>query len=204
MGEDEAPPAVDPLRRLRMERITELLLENDVDSVIDLGCGDGRYLTHFMQVKQFRRIAGMDVSHKNLERVSERLHLDELHGAARGRITVFQGSLTYHDDRLKGYDAAIAVDVMEHMELSRLDSFERAVFMYLPRVVIITTSNKEYNFDEIDASHPDRRFEWTRTEFEGWALAVGMRHNYSVSISFIGEEKPNVGAASQLALFVKE
>ena len=62
------------------------------------------------------------------------------------RINLFQGSLTYRDKRLDGFDAAAVVEVIEHLDLNRLKSFERVLFEFAkPKTIILTTPNKEYN-----------------------------------------------------------
>ena len=48
----------------------------------------------------------------------------------RERVELLQGSLTYRDRRLQGFDAAAVVEVIEHLEPSRLGSFERVVFAH--------------------------------------------------------------------------
>ena len=207
--EEDRNTPLDTLWRKRLDKVTALLLEHKALSIIDLGCGDGKYLARFMKEGEFKRLAGMDVSHRSLELAADRLGLDELPDYVRKKITLFQGSLTYHDPRIEGYDAAIAIEVIEHMEQSRLDSFERAVFVSAaPRLVIITTPNREYNavFERLEESglrYADHRFEWTRAEFEEWALNIAARHNYSLTIDHVGEVRAEIGARSQLALFIK-
>ncbi len=43
---------------------------------------------------------------------------------------MLQGSLTYRDKRMEGYDAACLVEVMEHLDMSRLPALERVVFEF--------------------------------------------------------------------------
>jgi len=74
-------------------------------------------------------------------------------------------------------------------------------------VAIITTPNAEYNklfedHEEGKMRHSDHRFEWTRSEFETWGLRIAEEYNYSVSFQPLGEEAPEVGALSQMAVFI--
>jgi len=47
---------------------------------------------------------------------------------------------------LEGFDAAAIVEVIEHLDPSRLGSFERVIFAQArPSTVIVTTPNVEYN-----------------------------------------------------------
>src|SRR5207344_3172804 len=50
------------------------------------------------------------------------------------------GSLTYTDARLRGFDAAAVVEVIEHLDPPRVGAFERALFGHAqPGTVILTT-----------------------------------------------------------------
>ena len=89
----------------------------------------------------------------------------------RARVELLQGSLTYRDRRLDGFDAAAVVEVIEHLDPSRLGQLRAVVFAHArPRTVVVTTPNVEYNvrFETLPAGqlrHRDHRFEWTRAEF---------------------------------------
>jgi hypothetical protein len=106
-----------------------------------------------------------------------------------------------------GYDAAAAIEVIEHMEAERLPAFEQALFgRARPRAVIVTTPNREFNalFEGMkpDAMrHPDHRFEWTRAEFRHWAESVAQAHGYSVRFDGIGLEDTTHGHPTQVAIF---
>ena len=123
------------------------------------------------------------------------------------RFTVRQSALTYADPDLVGYDAAVLMEVVEHVDESRLPALERSVFgCAKPNAVIVTTPNAEYNvrFATLPAGHfrhRDHRFEWTRAEFRRWAEAVAERHGYSVGYRPIGDDDPEVGPPTQAAVF---
>jgi hypothetical protein len=75
-----------------------------------------------------------------------------------------------------------------------------------PRIVVVTTPNREYNvlFDGLPAGrfrHRDHRFEWTRAEFEEWAGETAGRFGYGVRFLPVGPEDPEVGAPTQMAVF---
>src|SRR5690606_28959170 len=91
-------------------------------------------------------ITGLDVSSRALEIAERRLRLKDMPDQQRSRIRLVNGSLTYRDMRLKGKDLAVAAEVIEHIDLDRLDAFERSVFEFArPSVVVITTPNSEFN-----------------------------------------------------------
>ena len=195
------------LHQQRLETVLAELRSSGAKRVLDLGCGEGKLLRLLMVDEQFDQITGMDVSHRALELAAKRLKLAELPEARRARVALLQGSLTYRDVRLEGFDAAALVEVIEHLELYRLAALERSVFEFMrPRVVIVTTPNAEYNsqWQTLPAGamrHSDHRFEWTRAEFANWAKRVAASFKYTVRLSGIGLEDALVGAASQMALF---
>jgi 3' terminal RNA ribose 2'-O-methyltransferase Hen1 len=175
-----------------------------------LGCGEGRLLKELLQDKTFEEIVGVDVSYRALEIAQERLHLEWLTEQQRQRIKLIQGSLTYRDQRLSGYDAATVVEVIEHLDQPRLAGFERSLFEFArPTTVVVTTPNVEYNvkFENLPAGklrHKDHRFEWSRAEFQAWANRVAERFGYSVQFLPVGLEDVDVGAPTQMGVFSRD
>lgn len=209
--QEEAPEALkqkkQTLHQQRLGQVLEQLKQTGARSVVDLGCGEGKLLRMLLKEKQFEKITGMDVSFGELLKAKSRLYWDEMAPKQKERIQLFQGALTYRDKRLEGYDAAALVEVIEHLDESRLRSLERVVFeLAKPQTVIVTTPNAEYNvmYEAMEAGHmrhTDHRFEWTRAEFEGWASNLAQRNNYSVKFLPVGAEEPNIGAPSQMGIF---
>ncbi|MDF1695508.1 MAG: 3' terminal RNA ribose 2'-O-methyltransferase Hen1 [Saprospiraceae bacterium] len=195
------------LHDVRLNMVLTKLKESGAKTVVDLGCGEGKLIRKLLKEKQFERITGMDISYSELTKCKKRLHWDEMAPRQKERIELFQGALTYRDKRLEGYDAAAIVEVIEHLDENRLQSFERVVFECAsPKLVIVTTPNGEYNikYEQLmdgGMRHTDHRFEWTRNEFENWSNQVGEKHNYQVQFFPIGEVDENVGAPSQMAIF---
>jgi 3' terminal RNA ribose 2'-O-methyltransferase Hen1 len=195
------------LNQQRLETVLTTLKAQNVKRVIDLGCGEGNLLRSLFKDSFFERIAGLDVTYRALEIARERLRLDNQSETQQSRIQLIQGSLIYRDERLKGYDAATVIEVIEHLDLNRLDSFERVLFEFAhPHLVLVTTPNIEYNvrFEGLPAGklrHRDHRFEWTRAEFQTWATQIAERFGYLVTFQAIGPEDPEVGAPTQMAIF---
>jgi 3' terminal RNA ribose 2'-O-methyltransferase Hen1 len=194
------------LRDRRIEAVTAALREANATSVLDLGCGDGRLLEALLRDGAFTRIVGVDVSHAALERAARRLHLDDASPKLRERVELLQGSLTYRDRRLEGFDAAVLMEVVEHLDPERLPALERSVFgAASPRTIVVTTPNAEYNvrFERLDGPvrHRDHRFEWTREEFRGWAERTASVFGYGVRFAPVGDEDREVGPPTQMAVF---
>ncbi|MDQ6944446.1 MAG: methyltransferase domain-containing protein, partial [Candidatus Eremiobacteraeota bacterium] len=156
-------------------------------SVVDLGCGDGDLLVALARDASVERVAGSDVSVRELERAKERLDRALMPASRRERIGLFQSSVLYRDARVAGFDAAALLEVVEHLEPPRLPAFARAVFgAARPKTIVLTTPNREYNarFPALAGGklrHADHRFEWTRAEFRGWAEATSSTYGYTVA-----------------------
>ncbi|TGJ94609.1 3' terminal RNA ribose 2'-O-methyltransferase Hen1, partial [Actinotalea fermentans ATCC 43279 = JCM 9966 = DSM 3133] len=160
--------------------------------------------------RRFTRVLGTDVAARELERAATRLRLDDASDAERERVRLVQSSLTYRDERIAGFDAAVLMEVIEHVDPPRLGALERVVFAEArPGTVVVTTPNVEYNalypsLEEHGHRHADHRFEWTRAELQAWADGVAHRHGYAVTFRDVGPQDvgPRVlGAPTQMALF---
>lgn len=197
------------LHQLRHQTVVGELKAAGAQSVLDLGCGSGKLLRLLLQDGQFSRITGLDISYRSLEIAKRRLNWETMSPRMRERLQLLHGALTYRDRRIEGHDAAVAVEVIEHLDEPRLHAFERAIFEYArPHTVILTTPNAEYNvlFETLSAGtfrHSDHRFEWTRGQFREWGEGVAARQGYQVRFAPVGPEDEQYGAPSQMAIFSK-
>ncbi|MGW4117572.1 3' terminal RNA ribose 2'-O-methyltransferase Hen1 [Nocardia sp. NPDC004711] len=200
----ERGPSLAVLRRAAVHRA---LLSAGASRVLDLGCGQGALLLELVADRAFTEIVGIDVSMRELKIAARRLRRAPEWQSRR--VTLRQGALTYTDAALRGYDAAVLMEVIEHVDAPRLQALEHAVFgAAAPGAVVVTTPNSEYNvrYDGLDAGafrHSDHRFEWNRAEFADWADRVGGTYGYAVRFEPIGPEDAEVGASTQMAVFTK-
>ncbi|MEU9105242.1 3' terminal RNA ribose 2'-O-methyltransferase Hen1 [Streptomyces xanthophaeus] len=196
-----------PLAVQRRDAILTALRTAGAARVLDLGCGQGQLVQVLLGDVSFTEIVGVDVSVRALNTAAKRLRLDRMGERQSARVTLVQGSLAYTDKRLTGYDAAVLSEVIEHLDLPRLPALEYAVFgSARPRTVIVTTPNVEYNvrWETLPAGHVrhrDHRFEWTREEFAAWAREVAGRYGYGVAFLPVGDDDPEVGPPTQMAVF---
>ena len=206
-NEEEAIERPLNLNQERINAVVAALKSCGAKRVVDLGCGEGKLLGALLEDRGFDEIVGLDVSHRNLEIAHERLKLDRLPTRQRDRLKLIQGSLMYRDARLTGYDAATVVEVIEHLDVPRLNAFERVLFEFAkPTSVVLTTPNVEYNarFETLPAGklrHKDHRFEWTREQFKDWAERIAGLYGYEVRLLPVGTEDPAIGAPTQMAVF---
>lgn len=199
-----------PLAAQRRAAVLAALAATNASRVLDLGCGGGALLADLVRDRRYTEIVGIDVSPRALELAQRRLRVDRLPQRQRDRLKLWQSALTYRDDRLRGFDAAVLMEVIEHVDPPRLPALQDAVFGHArPTAVIVTTPNVEYNvrYDGLSEGafrHADHRFEWTRAEFAAWAARVAAAHGYTVEIRGVGDADPQVGAPTQLAVFSRE
>jgi 3' terminal RNA ribose 2'-O-methyltransferase Hen1 len=196
----ELPDRPESLASQRHGSVLAALRAAGARRVLDLGCGSGALLRVLEKDRSFTEIVGVDVSASALDIAEKRLKDDS-------RVTLRQSSLTYADPALAGYDAAVLMEVVEHVDEERLPALEHAVFgVAAPRTVLVTTPNAEYNrlFEFLPMEHfrhADHRFEWTRAEFRAWADGVAARNRYDVRYLPVGPEDQTSGPPTQLAVF---
>jgi 3' terminal RNA ribose 2'-O-methyltransferase Hen1 len=205
----EADDQPTPLSEQRRGAVLAAVRAAGARSVGDLGCGEGALVRDLLADHAIERVVATDVSARALQIAARRLRLDAMSERARERLRIFQSSLTYRDDRLAGLDAAVLMEVIEHVDPSRLAALERVVFGHAaPSTVIVTTPNVEHNVRYATLPpgtmrHRDHRFEWTRREFQDWAGGVAERNGYRVRFLPVGGDDPEVGPPTQLAVFDK-
>jgi 3' terminal RNA ribose 2'-O-methyltransferase Hen1 len=191
----------------RMDAVLSVLRSREVHSVLDLGCGEGKLLKLLLEDRRFTKITGMDVSLRALDAARRKLRYEQMPSTQKSRIDLIHGSLMYRDKRLDGFDAATAIEVIEHFDPPRLASFERVLFKCArPRVVVVTTPNSEYNhiFGTLPAGafrHKDHRFEWSRSEFQGWCHRIAAQFGYRVEFLSVGSLDSIAGPPTQMGIF---
>ena len=196
------------LYQQRLAAVLHTLSECGARRVIDLGCGGGWLIEVLARDGSFEAVAGVDMAEEALREARARLHriltVPELR-----RVRLFVTVLTFRDPRLLGYDAAVVMEVVEHMDPPRLSAFESVLFGYVqPPTIVITTPNQEYNVKwriqfRHGLRHERHQFEWTRREFADWARGLAEGSGYDVRLMPVGPIDAVVGPPTQLAVFTR-
>lgn len=194
------------LHEERLDGVLDQLRGVEVESVLDLGCGTGALLERLVADPRLIRIVGVDRSLPSLDAARSRLVSPG--GALDPRLGLRQGTLLDLDHDLTGFDAAVLLETIEHLDPAHLSRLERSLFLRLrPGRVIVTTPNREYNvlfgLEPGERRHPDHRFEWDRAKFERWASGVASRTGYEVTFEPLGPVHETLGGPSQMAVFVR-
>jgi 3' terminal RNA ribose 2'-O-methyltransferase Hen1 len=192
------------LHEERLDAVMEALLRSGATSVADLGCGSGALLARLLADPQFTRIIGIDTAFHALA-VAERLR-PASGGGTDPRLSIHHGSFLAAAGELAGVDAAVMVEVLEHIDPGHISRVERAVMVVMrPRLVVITTPNRDYNerygIARGRTRHADHRFEWSRSRFEAWAAGVAARNGYDVEFQAVGPRDALLGSPTQMATF---
>ncbi len=192
------------LHHLRLDAVVFALLASGARTVADLGCGDGELMLRLREHPEFERILGIDIAPLVLQNARQRLGLDLFDSNARLQVRL--GSFENIDWVESVVDAAVLLETIEHVEPGRLSRVEQALFGQIqPKLVLVTTPNKEYNalhgMTSGQRRHPGHQFEWTRSQFQSWASGVAARHAYGVTFTNIGPLDPHCGSSTQMASF---
>ena len=125
----------------------------EIESVTDVGCGNGRMLNWLKAVPQLGEINCIDSDVLMLESQLDNYFRPNLFEMLFGRrystkpidINVFQGDIIVPDDRLNS-DCFTMVELIEHISSDRVNEVARTVFgYYQPKYVVVTTPNIETN-----------------------------------------------------------
>lgn len=192
------------LHQQRLDAVQQIVRACGAATVLDLGCGDGDLLLRLAAEPQITRLIGIDLDSAALERLGRRLRT-----SAAGRTSTIEllcDSISNIGPALAGFDCAVLLETIEHIEPDRLSAMEAAVFgRARPRTVVVTTPNAEFNpllgVPAHRFRHPDHRFEWTRRRFRRWAEGLAARSGYRVSCEDIAGQHAELGGASQMAVF---
>uniref|UniRef100_W5KST4 Small RNA 2'-O-methyltransferase n=1 Tax=Astyanax mexicanus TaxID=7994 RepID=W5KST4_ASTMX len=205
-----------PLYLQRYQFVIEYVKRFIPRKVIDLGCADCGLLRKL----KFHRnaievLAGVDIDCAALrERVNALapLTIDYLQPSPRPlTIELYQGSVTEREPCTQGFDLVTCMELIEHLQLWEVEGFSNVVFGYMnPCAVIISTPNVEFNplLPGLRGfRNKDHKFEWTRAEFQTWALGVCMEYGYSVEFTGVGVapgQNRDVGFCTQIAVFQRD
>jgi len=185
----------------RRNRVINILKKHHCHHILDLGCGEGRLFQAMKFMPEFRRLVGVDIDIAEIWKSFERVGPMTYHIFCDDppeeplEVAIFCGDLTkpFPTLRRENCDAITMVEVIEHLPADALKRLPFVLFgFYRPRVIVISTPNREYNkcikgFDLDTFRHHDHKFEWTRKEFQDWCeLQMCNYDGYEVTYQTVG------------------
>ncbi|XP_046398828.1 uncharacterized protein LOC124165444 [Ischnura elegans] len=183
--------------------------------VLDAGCSELSFFPFLKNTPGIEEILALDIDVELLHSFVHRaapLLADHLSSRSTPfRVKVLAGSISQPDPCLKGCDAVIAIELIEHLYPGELEEVPFSVFGFIrPLIALFTTPNVDFNvlFGHMRGfRHPDHKFEWSRVQFQDWAMNIVERFpDYEVAFKGIGEGpigSEHFGCCSQMAIFTK-
>lgn len=189
----------------RLQAVLAAISATGARRVLDLGCGDGDLFVRLAAMPDLDAVVGIDICAASLDRLRARLARTEVTAA---KVDVRHGSMTDPSADLAGYDCAVLLETIEHIDPDQLSRLERALFTVLrARTIIVTTPNAEFNpllgVPAHRMRHPDHRFEWDRARFRTWCSRAAKAAGYTPAFHDIAGAHPTLGGASQMAVFTR-
>jgi len=210
----------------RRNRVIGILKKHKCSHILDMGCGEGRLFQAMKFMPEFKRLVGIDIDINEIKKSYERVGPMTYHIFSDNppeeplEVAIYCGDLTvpYPSLLKEGSDAITMVEVIEHLPEDVLERLPNVLFgFYRPKVIIISTPNKEYNkcikgFDANTFRHWDHKFEWTREEFRTWCESqLNKFGGYEVTYQTVGRLHPSAeeeffgvethGRCTQIAVF---
>ncbi|MFN4141214.1 methyltransferase domain-containing protein [Aestuariivirga sp.] len=190
----------------RIDAVVHCVMSLNARTVLDLGCGEGAALLKLVCKDQISRILGIDKIDEPLDRIRRQLdrETDEIGRKAELR----RASFLDLDETFAGFDVAILIETIEHIDPARLSLLEQSVFgNAAPEAVIITTPDRDQNarlgVPPHRFRHPDHRFEWGRRKLEKWAAGVARRWQYNFHVEGLSTSHSLDAGATQMVVFRK-
>lgn len=191
------------LHEQRLDAVHRVLEASGTTRVLDLGCGDGDLFVRLVEDPRYEELVGIDVCRASLGRLRQRLTACDLRVP---RLDLREASMTDPPPDLEGFDCAMLIETIEHLDPGHLSKLEQALFRRMrPRMAVITTPNADFNpllgVPPHRMRHPGHCFEWDRARFRAWCERAAKAAGYAVTVRDIAGHHPDLGGASQMAVF---
>jgi SAM-dependent methyltransferase len=167
----------------KAEVINSFLLEKKIETVLDLGCGDG----HQASLLRVPHYTGFDISPESI-RICRDLFKDK-------ENMEFFDYFELH--KLKTYDLTLSLDVIFHLlEDDTFTNYMKALFSHASKYVVIYSSNKEVPQTGHVRQHCFSN--WKRMGAKQWKLIRKINNRYPF------DPKKGTGSMSKFYIYEKE
>lgn len=157
------------LAEFKAEVINDFVLKNGIESIVELGVGDGRQLS----IANYPKYIGLDVSNEAINLCKETFHMDDskrfVHLTRFNKLLFFNSWVS---------NTALSLDVIYHLvEDNVFEEYMRDLFKLAKKYVIIYSSNREL---EVNSEHvKDRKFtDWISMNAKEWSLLKVINNPY--------------------------
>lgn len=170
-GGNSGSGSYDILAEFKAEILNDFVVKNDINKVIEFGCGDGNQVSYF----EFKNYVGLDISTSAIDRCSKNFKTDN------SKLFFVHDSSTIEKFRNYNAELTISLDVIFHLiEDETFDEYMHDLFNYSTRFVIIYSSD----FDEKQFRHekPRKFTEWVAKNKKDWMLTSVLENRYPYDI----------------------
>ena len=167
-GGNSGDGSYNELAEFKAEILNEFVLQKEIKTVIEYGCGDGNQL----KLAKYPSYIGFDISHKALSMCRETFQNDD--------TKVFQLMKDYNGETA---ELALSLDVIYHLiEYSLFADYMNILFDSSKRFVIIYSSDTDKNLEGQAEHIKHRRFsKWVKNSRPEWQLVKHIPNRYPFS-----------------------
>ena len=187
---------------LRMDAVIDALTVNGIQSVIDLGCGDGalakKIISSGLKLESYLGIDSwkerISTAQSDLENSTDWLTFRE------GSMTSLETAID-NPRAFRELGAVVLLETIEHVPRNEVELIEAGVFEYIkPQVAVVTTPDATKRLNDEQLKARGHYFEWDIAEFKNWADTVIHKYPaYSVKVDQLSG--PSFVRNSQVAVF---
>ena len=172
LGGTSGPGSYGELAQFKARALNDFVEENDIDSVVEFGCGDGTQL----ELASYPRYVGLDVSRQAVRMCHERFEQDH----SKSFFLYDPACFVDHHD-LFSADLALSLDVIYHLvEDSIFTAYMTHLFEAADQFVAIYSSNSRERSLALHVRH--RPFtDWIANHAKGWQLLKTVINSHAPS-----------------------
>ncbi|MGX7265594.1 class I SAM-dependent methyltransferase [Enterococcus crotali] len=188
---------------LQRRNLAESLLDFD-HSIVDIGCGEGYYISHFSQKLNEKSYSAIDIDSDALAVAKEKVAKKELENVD------FYSSLEEWVMMSQSNEPidVLLMEVVEHMEKSVATTFVQQILQQNINKLILSTPNRSFNqhyyLTEGQMRHDDHDWEMNETEFKTWITELVDLTQYTIEFLAIGDQVDQVSTTQGVLIKRKE
>jgi SAM-dependent methyltransferase len=185
-GGTSGPGSYGRLAEFKAKVLNDFILKNEIQSIIEFGCGDGSQLA----LANYPRYVGIDVAESSITACRKRFAGDA------NKSFYFAGQIPANLGRS---DLVLSLDVIYHLVEDRVfEEYMRSLFLHSGRFVVIFSSNKS---EQEPAPHVRHRefTRWIETHQPKWNQSGYIPNQYPYDPA-----RPNETSFADFYFFVRQ
>jgi len=158
------------LAEFKAKIINEFVKENEINKIIELGCGDGNQLSLF----KIDNYIGLDVSKTAIEKCREIFRKDKT------KSFFLYDPYCFKDKYNSQTELSLSLDVIYHLiEDDIFELYMKHLFLFSNKFVIIYSSNSNDNSIFSPPHYKNRQFSgWIKVNLPEWKLIKKIKNKY--------------------------